>query len=242
MPKETSTVLNLDSIKGRVVAFRLLMPVQRTAVLMAAIFSFCAAAPASADLVFLTSGRSLSVKGHRIDGGNIILVLRGGGEVTCDRSLVDRIEPDEVPHPDDAVAAAEPPLPSSTLDSVPYAQLIENLATTHGVDPYLVKALIKVESNYRPRARSPKGAMGLMQIMPATARQYSVSNPFDPKSNIEAGIKHLKSLLSRFDVSVALAAYNAGEGAVRKFGGIPPYRETRNYVQKVLSLITPGSD
>jgi hypothetical protein len=242
MPKETSTVLNLDSAKGRVVAFPLLMRVQRTAVLLAAIFSFCAAAPASADLVFLTSGRSLSVKGYRIDGGNIILVLRGGGEVTCDRSLVDRIEPDEVPHPDDAVAAAEPPLPSSTLDSVPYAQLIENLATTHGVDPYLVKALIKVESNYRPRARSPKGAMGLMQIMPATARQYSVSNPFDPKSNIEAGIKHLKSLLSRFDVSVALAAYNAGEGAVRKFGGIPPYRETRNYVQKVLSLITPGSD
>ena len=218
------------------------MPIRRLTVLLAAVLALGAVPPASAELVFLTSGRTMSVKGHRIDGGNIILVLRGGGEVTCDRSLVERIEPDEVPHPEDQVAADPKPLPSSTLDTVPYGQLIESLATVHGVDPYLVKALVKVESNYRPRARSPKGAMGLMQIMPATARQYSVSNPFDPKSNIEAGIKHLKSLLSRFEVSVALAAYNAGEGAVRKFGGIPPYRETRTYVRKVLSLISPGSD
>ena len=217
------------------------MPIHRFTVILAAACALFVT-PASAELVFLTSGRTMSVKGHRIDGGNIILVLRGGGEVTCDRSLVERIEPDEVPHPAEQNSREKKPLPSSKLGTVPYGQLIENLATVHGVDPYLVKALVKVESNYRPRARSPKGAMGLMQIMPATARRYSVSNPFDPKSNLEAGIKHLKSLLSRFDVSVALAAYNAGEGAVRKFGGIPPYRETRNYVRKVLSLLTPGDD
>ena len=78
--------------------------------------------------------------------------------------------------------------------------------------------------------------MGLMQLMPSTAREYKVRNPFDPKANIEAGIKHLKGLIDRFGVELALAAYNAGEGAVVKFNGVPPYRETRNYVSKILSL------
>lgn len=217
------------------------MPIHRFTAVLAAVCALFVT-PASAELVFLTSGRTMSVKGHRVEGGNVILVLRGGGEVTCDRSLVERIEPDEVPHPEEQNPREKKPLPSSKLETVPYGQLIESLARVHGVDPYLVKALVQVESNYRPRARSPKGAMGLMQIMPATARQYSVSNPFDPKSNLEAGIKHLKTLLNRFEVSVALAAYNAGEGAIQKFGGIPPYRETRNYVRKVLALLTPGDD
>jgi soluble lytic murein transglycosylase-like protein len=100
----------------------------------------------------------------------------------------------------------------------------------------LVRALIQVESNYKPRARSPRGAMGLMQLMPSTAREYKVRNPFDPRANIEGGIKHLKTLIDRFGVELALAAYNAGEGAVKKFNGIPPYRETRNYVSRILSL------
>jgi soluble lytic murein transglycosylase-like protein len=78
--------------------------------------------------------------------------------------------------------------------------------------------------------------MGLMQLMPSTAREYKVRNPFDPKANIEAGIRHLKGLIDRFGVEMALAAYNAGEGAVKRFNGIPPYRETRNYVSKILSL------
>ena len=101
----------------------------------------------------------------------------------------------------------------------------------------LVSALIQVESGYRPRARSSRGAMGLMQLMPATVREYKVGNPFEPKANIEGGIRHLKSLIDRFGVvEMALAAYNAGEGAVAKFKGIPPYRETRNYVARILSL------
>ncbi len=110
------------------------------------------------------------------------------------------------------------------------------MAQAHGVDPMLVQALIKVESNNRPTARSHKGAMGLMQLMPATARQYNLRNPYDPKANIAAGVKHLKSLIDRWGVELALAAYNAGEGAVRKFNGIPPYRETRTYVKRILSL------
>jgi soluble lytic murein transglycosylase-like protein len=110
------------------------------------------------------------------------------------------------------------------------------MSEAHGVDPNLVRALIQVESNYRPKAKSARGAMGLMQLMPSTAREYNVRNPYDPKSNVAAGVKHLKSLIDRWGVELALAAYNAGEGAVKKFNGIPPYRETRTYVSRILSL------
>lgn len=197
------------------------------------------AAPASAELVFLASGRTMSVKAHRVEGDSIVLSLRTGGEVTCERSLVDRIEPDEVPYPDPPPPAAAPSV-TAALDGVPYAALIDNLAQVHGVDPVLVKALIKVESGFNPRARSRKGAMGLMQIMPETAREYSLRRPYDPRANLDTGIRHLRSLLDRFDVSLALAAYNAGEAAVKRFGGIPPYRETQDYVTRILSLSKSG--
>ena len=119
----------------------------------------------------------------------------------------------------------------------PYAEIIDRVAAREGVDARLVRAVIEVESGYRPRARSPKGAMGLMQLMPATARQYAVTNPYDPAANIEAGIKHLKSLLARFPPALALAAYNAGDAAVERFRGIPPYAETRNYVSRILQIV-----
>ena len=122
------------------------------------------------------------------------------------------------------------------LDGTPYADIIASVSEAHGVNPMLVSALIQVESGFRPRARSSRGAMGLMQLMPSTAREYQVRNPFEPKANIEGGIRHLKSLIDQFGVEVALAAYNAGEGAVRKFKGMPPYRETRDYVTRILSL------
>jgi transglycosylase-like protein with SLT domain len=199
---------------------------------------------ASAEIVFLVSGRTLSVKQHREDGTSVVLSLRSGGEVTCDRSLIARIVPDEVPHPDpvaEAAAAAEQqakPDPASLLQSTPYGEIISSVAEAHGVDPLLVRALIQVESGYKPRARSNKGAMGLMQIMPSTARAYKVRNPFDPKANLEAGISHLKTLLDRWGaVDVALAAYNAGEAAVQRFKGIPPYRETQAYVSRILSIV-----
>jgi hypothetical protein len=216
----------------------------RVPVLFAMSFAVLAmAAPAAAEIVFLQSGRTLSVKGHRFDGDSIVLSLRSGGEVTCDRTLVDKILPDEVPYPEPtpapAAAQAPAPQPLRLLEAAtPYSEIISAMSRAHGVDPILVSALIRVESNYRPRARSPKGAMGLMQLMPSTARLYKVRNPFDPKSNIEAGIKHLKSLIERFDddMELVLAAYNAGEGAVKKFKGIPPYRETRTYVSRILSI------
>jgi Transglycosylase SLT domain len=203
------------------------------------------AAPASADLVYLTSGRTLSVKAIAFDATTATMTLRGGGEVQCDRALVDRVEPDEVPWPEpepEAVVADGPaPAGSGAVAAPPaipaaYRALVTGLAETHGVDPRLVHAVITVESAYQPRARSPKGARGLMQLMPATARQYGVRNAYRPSANLEAGIKHLRSLLDRFDVRLALAAYNAGEAAVRRFGGVPPYRETQAYVTRVLAL------
>jgi soluble lytic murein transglycosylase-like protein len=116
--------------------------------------------------------------------------------------------------------------------------VIDRLAAREGVDARLVRAVIQVESAYQPAARSRKGAKGLMQLMPDTARLYAVSNPYDPDSNIAAGIKHLKALLDRYEqVSLALAAYNAGEAAVERFGGIPPFPETQNYVRQVLHLL-----
>jgi hypothetical protein len=200
---------------------------------------------ASAEIVFMTSGGTLSVKGHRVDGDSVILTLRSGGEVTCDKSLIEKFVPDEVPHPEPAPEVAEAddaqktPLAERTArlrDSI-YSELIASAAEAHGVDPILVQALIQVESNYQPRAKSSKGAMGLMQIMPATAREYKVRNAYDPKSNIDAGIRKLKGLMDKFGVvELALAAYNAGEGAVQKFNGIPPYRETQNYVSRILSI------
>jgi soluble lytic murein transglycosylase-like protein len=209
---------------------------------LAALALLATTASASAEIVFLNSGRTLSVKGHKVEGDLIVLTLRSGGEVTCRRDLIDKIEADEVPYPEPApletpaATQSEPPSSSSILEGTPYADIIASVSHAHGVDPFLVRALIQVESGYRPKARSPKGAMGLMQLMPATAREYKVRNPFEPKANIEGGIRHLKSLIDRFGVELALAAYNAGEGAVRKFKGIPPYRETRNYVTRILSL------
>lgn len=213
-----------------------------------ALLSACAATfvlagtvvPADAEIVFLSSGRTLSVKSHRLDGESVILTLRGGGEVTCDKSLIEKIEADEVPYPEplpkalsvDAIFQA----PGEVLGSTPYGAIIAAASEAHGVDPLLVRALIQVESNYKARARSRKGAMGLMQIMPSTAREYQLRNPFDPKANVAAGVRHLKGLIDRWGVELALAAYNAGEGAVKKFNGVPPYRETRNYVTKILSL------
>src|SRR5437867_2147159 len=223
---------------------RIVVPLKQRQLVVATVLGLLsAAAPARAELVFFASGRSMSVKGHKTDGNSLIMALRTGGEVTCDRSLVTRIEPDEVPYPEPEEVRLEPDTTDAANDrgvrlqpDQLYSEIIEKIAAEHGVDAKLVKALIQVESAFQPNAKSPKGAMGLMQLMPRTARQYALADPFDARANIEAGIRHLKSLLDRFPVKLALAAYNAGESAVQRFGGVPPYAETRAYVTRILSL------
>jgi len=121
--------------------------------------------------------------------------------------------------------------------------LVEQTASRHQIDPQLVHAIIKVESKYDPKAVSRKGAMGLMQLIPETAQRFGVANPFNPKENIEGGVSYLKHLLDLFrgDLSLSLAAYNAGEAAVQRFGGIPSFAETRNYVRKVTDIYESAS-
>jgi len=135
--------------------------------------------------------------------------------------------------------SSPPPAGSSSSDNLSaekYEAEIARCADNHGVDSALVKAVIKAESNYDNRAISRAGAQGLMQLMPATSKLRNVDNPFNPSQNIDGGVRHLKYLLSTFgDTKLALAAYNAGENAVRKYNGVPPFPETKNYVSTVLS-------
>ncbi|MCE7960285.1 MAG: lytic transglycosylase domain-containing protein, partial [Acidobacteria bacterium ACB2] len=120
--------------------------------------------------------------------------------------------------------------------TTPYDDLIRHHAGREGVDHRLVRSVVLVESNFNPRAVSRKGARGLMQLMPATAAQYGVRNAFDAAENIRAGVKYLAELLSTFagDVTLALAAYNAGPGAVTRHGGVPPYPETQEYIRRTM--------
>jgi soluble lytic murein transglycosylase-like protein len=200
---------------------------------------FAGPAPASAEMVFFQSGRSLSVKAYRVVGDTLTLTLRGGGEISCGRDVISRIEPDEVEYPSEATAAASAAPRTGRQAAVPeqYRQLIARTAARHGVDRRLVEAIVTVESAFQSRVRSAKGALGLMQLLPATARRYGARDLYDPKINIDAGVRHLKSLLERFDLPLALAAYNAGEAAVARFGGIPPFKETQDYVRRVLRLL-----
>jgi hypothetical protein len=137
---------------------------------------------------------------------------------------------------------------SSFVRGKPFTQqeieaAIDRAASRHNVDASLVRAVIKVESNFNPNAVSRKGAMGLMQLMPQTARQLNVVNPFDPQQNVDAGVRHLKRLMESYggDVKLSLAAYNAGAGAVARSAGIPRFGETRNYVKRITALYYGGT-
>lgn len=212
------------------------------------------ASEARAEIVVFKNGRTMSVKSHEVVGDMATLQLRDGGQVTFPASIIDRIDQDEVPYPEEQGAQSAPGaqgargaegargahgtqtqlIADEVLAARPFADLISTVAAAHDVDVRLVHAVIEQESNYQARARSKKGARGLMQLMPATARQYGVRNSFDPMANLDAGVRHLKSLMSRLDLPMALAAYNAGEGTVQRYGGLPPYPETLVYVRNIL--------
>jgi soluble lytic murein transglycosylase-like protein len=212
------------------------------------------ASEARAEIVVFKNGRTMSVRSHRVAGDLATLVLRQGGEVTFPASIIERVDADEVPYPEEAPQVTQGAQPATRLewpvnapdapavsDAVlakrPFADVISSVAASYDVDARLIHAVIEQESNYQARARSKKGARGLMQLMPSTARQYGVSNSYDPRSNVEAGVRHLKALLTRLDLPIALAAYNAGEGTVQRYGGVPPYPETLTYVRNILRRI-----
>ncbi len=179
---------------------------------------------ARAEIALLANGQTLKLDGHRVEDGLVVLVLKGGGEMSVPPRTVQGFVPDEVL---DEVAVP----PGGDL-----RQAAALVARRHGLDPELVIAVVSVESGFKPQAVSPKGAQGLMQLMPRTAESLGVVDAFDPEQNLDGGVRHLGQLLAQYDGDVerALAAYNAGEGAVQRHHGIPPYRETRAYVKKVL--------
>ena len=157
----------------------------------------------------------------------------GGNLVLSDRQPDDEAVTYAVPDAP-SIRATRPAAPDVAHE--PFEPLVQEYAARHGLRPGLVRAVIQVESGFNPGATSPKGAMGLMQLMPATARALGVHRPYDPTENIRGGTAYLRQLLDRYDgdETLALAAYNAGSGAVERFGGqVPPYRETQDYVRKV---------
>jgi soluble lytic murein transglycosylase-like protein len=189
-------------------------------------------AAASADIALLSSGATMKVSAQRVDGDTVVLVLKGGGEVGVPAAMVRGIVPDEV--------LEEIPTGSGQVD---FERLVAAAAQRHGLDPALVMAVVGVESGFEPQAVSPKGAQGLMQLMPGTASEMGVLDPYDPAANLDGGSRYLSSLVARYegDLTKALAAYNAGTGAVARHRGVPPYAETRSYVRKVLGRYQGGT-
>lgn len=235
-----------------------LLPLRRPLVRLApvaaaALAAVLAAPPAGAELIVLEGGRHYKASGFEVRGEQVRVALFTGGTITLPLARVERIVDDEVmPQPDPPPAAAanlapdfswrfaeDQPVPDS-----PFGELIFEAAKRHQLNPALVAALVRAESAYNSKAVSHKGAQGLMQLMPATARRFGLNagEAFVPERNLEAGTRYLAWLLGRFDgdVARALAAYNAGEGTVDRYGGVPPFRETRGYIQKIYATLGLG--
>ncbi|HEX7184700.1 MAG TPA: lytic transglycosylase domain-containing protein [Thermoanaerobaculia bacterium] len=210
--------------------------------------------PARAELVVLTDGSVLKVTGYEAEGEVARLTLSFGGRMSLPIDRVERVVDDEVvpePEPAPAVVAEAPPAPAPPIPlrfsedqpvpEGPYGKMIYETARKHSVNPQIVAALIRAESAGRVRAVSHKGARGLMQLMPATAQRFGVRKDrlFEPEHNLEAGVRYLSWLLDQFpnDLAKVLAAYNAGENAVIRYGGVPPYRETRTYVRRIFGTL-----
>jgi soluble lytic murein transglycosylase-like protein len=194
-----------------------------------------AATPARAEIALLTNGQTFKVDGRRVEGGLVWLTLRGGGEIALPSGHLRGYVPDEVIEEVEVAAA------KAAVSVTELRRLASEAARRHGLDPELVMAVAGVESAFVPAAVSPKGAQGLMQLMPGTARDLGVADPFDPAANLDGGTRYLRDLLAQYDgdLSKALAAYNAGPGAVARHQGVPPYKETRDYVKKVLRRYRP---
>lgn len=192
-------------------------------------------APAAEAVVWFVDGRTLVVESIEISDDIARLQFDGGSEMMVPASRIERYQMSAA---EVVVAPAAAPLVSDAWRSLagPYADTIRRAAQRHGVDPVLLTAMAAVESGFDPLAVSHKGAEGLLQLMPETARRFGVADSFDPDQNVDGGARYLDWLLTRFsgDEQLALAGYNAGEGAVDRYQGIPPFPETENYVVRVL--------
>lgn len=188
-----------------------------------ALAMLCAPA-ARADYAVLRSGQRLHISGYLREGSTILLYVAGGSVVVSAADVV-RFEPEDT----------FTPAPAGDAPNVPFAAQIHFAATQNGLDDRLVSSIIAAESNFNARAMSSKNAMGLMQLMPRTAADFAVRNPFDPAQNIDAGTRYLKQLLDKYrgNVTLALAAYNAGPGVVAQYRGVPPFPETHAYIRRV---------
>jgi soluble lytic murein transglycosylase-like protein len=185
-----------------------------------------AGSSARAEIAVLANGQLLKVTSRRVEADRIYLSLKDGGEVGIVPADLRGFVPDEVV---DEVLA---PMAAGT----DVRALAIAAAQRHGLDPNLVLAVVGVESAFQPDAVSHKGAQGLMQLMPATARELGVTDALDPAQNLDGGTRYLRMLMAQYggDLGKALAAYNAGPGAVKRHGGVPPYRETHHYINRVL--------
>jgi Transglycosylase SLT domain len=195
---------------------------------LAALAAIACVPSACADYAVLRSGARLHITGYQRIGNEMRLTVDGGA-VEVAASDVVAIEPEEV-------FAANPPAAGPHITG-PYAKLIRSVAAKHDIDARLIQRVIAAESNFNSRAVSPKDAFGLMQLLPETAARYSVVNMFDPAQNVDAGARYLKALLDQYNgnLPLALAAYNAGPEMVARYGGIPPFPETQNYVRRITS-------
>jgi soluble lytic murein transglycosylase-like protein len=204
-------------------------PPKLAAFLFAAVALLPAAAPALADYAVLRSGARLHVTGYEVKGDRVRLTVDGGSVDIAASELID-VEPEDI--------FPSPP-PANVDFGVRYANLIHVAALRHGVDERLIASVIAAESNFDAKAVSRKRALGLMQLLPTTAVRYAVTDVFDPAQNIDGGTHYLKDLLAKYrgNLSLALAAYNAGPEVVDRYGGVPPFPETQNYVREVTSKL-----
>lgn len=197
------------------------------------------AVPARAEIAVLSNGRTLKIASYEVGSELARLTLPGGGHLAVPVERLERIVDDEVVPVDPSPVMPERRWgfdeASMPMFESRYDEIIVAAARKFDVDAALVSAVIKAESDYDPRIVSRKGAQGLMQLMPATAKRFGVTDAFDPNANVHAGTRYLRWLLDRFegDVEKALAGYNAGEGNVAKYRGVPPFRETVEYIRRI---------
>jgi len=199
-----------------------------------------------AKLAVFVDGRVLKVQDAVLEGDRIRLELPSGGTLLVPATRIDRVVEDEVPEP-----AGGTPLPGRACDprwkdeplpaATPFSREIREAAHRADLHPWLLAALVQTESAFDPHALSRAGAAGLTQLMPSAAADHAVTDVWDVRENLRGGAAHLRSLLDRFgSLTMALAAYNAGAATVDRYHGVPPYRETRSFVRRVLAVFCPG--